>query len=93
MTLSDIEKAMSDKSISDKKFFKILLGYLDDQEAKDRKSKKDISSVGSPGFQKREAETNRLRKKVEKLRPTVMELMRQHVSKQHEHCYWPKNKR
>lgn len=93
MTVKSLENAMTDKSISDKKFFKILLKYLSDQERKYRNSREDISSVKSPAYQKIESETNRLRARMEKLRPAVMEMLRQYVLKQHEHCCGPKSKK
>lgn len=92
MTTKSLEKTAANKSISNKKFFKILLKYLHDWETRDQKSKIDISSINSPGFKKHEAEMDHLRKFVEKLRPKVMEMLRQYVLKQHEHCCGPKSK-
>ena len=93
ITIRALKKAVADTSISDKKFFKMLLKYLSDQEIKDQKSNKDISSINSPEFQKREAKTDRLRKLVEKMRPEIDEMMGQYVLKQHEYCCGPKSKK
>ena len=93
MTIRTVENAAADKSIPDKKFFKILLKYLNDQETKAQESKKDISSINSPYFKKMESEMNHLSKLVEKLRPAVMKMMQKHVLKQHEHCCGPKSKK
>ena len=93
MTLQGLKKAATNKSISDKKFFKILLGYLNDQETRDRKSKKNLTSINSPDFIKWEAEMSTLRELLFKLRPAVMEMLRRDLIKEHKHCCGPKGKK
>lgn len=92
MTLQKIKKAATDKSISDKNFFKLLSRYLSDQEVRDRKSKKNLTSINPPDFIKWEEKMNSLRKLILKLRPAVMEMLRQDLIKAHEHCCGPKSK-
>lgn len=93
MTEKSLEKVLVDQSVSDEKFFKILLRYLRNKEIKYRKSKRIAFSIHSAKFKKDEAETNRLRMQIEKLRPDVMEMLQQYVLKQHEHCCGPKSKK
>ncbi|MBI2121505.1 MAG: hypothetical protein HYT98_00130 [Candidatus Sungbacteria bacterium] len=93
MTLKSLEKALADKSISDKKFFKILLKYIHDQEIKASKVKKRLASINSPEFKKDEAETNRLGAQIENLRPDVMKMLQQYVLKQLKHRCGPKSKK
>lgn len=78
MTLQNIEKVAADKSIGDKEFFeKFLLKYLNKQNK-------------NTDLKTRETEINHLRTLIERLRPQVMEMLRQYVLKQHEHCCKPK---
>ena len=93
MTLQGLKKAAADKSISDKKLFKILLGYLADQETKNRKSKKNLTSIDSPDFIKWGEEMNTLRELLFELRPAVMEMLRRDLIKEHKHCCGPKGKK
>lgn len=60
----------------------MLLKYLNNKEADN-----------SPDFQKMEKEMDCLRELIGKLRPNIMKMMRQYVSKQYERCCVPKSKK
>lgn len=86
MTRRQLEKVLRDESISDQKFFKMLLAAFKEQDAKMRKSKK---LVYSRYFQKQRAGFRSL---VRVYRPVVSEMVLNHVFGLHERCCGPKRK-
>lgn len=92
MTLRQLERALRDESISDKKFFKTLLRYFKEQDAKRRKSKMDVSSIHFWFFKKRRTASVGLRLLIRIYRPVVSEMVLEHVLGLHERCCGPKRK-
>lgn len=93
MDLAELERVLRDRSVSDRKFIKILFKYLAEWESRDRRSKTDISSTTSVAFKRHSAKMDRLRNRVTKERPRVLEMMRKHVLKLHADCCGPGHKK
>lgn len=91
MTRRQLERALRDKSISDKEFFKMLLKYFEEQGAKMQESKS--TSIHSRDFKKLQKTSADLSSLIQALRPAVNEMVRKLVLKQHEYCCGPKSKK
>lgn len=84
MNRQKLLSALTDISISDEKFFHLLLKYLNGLDKKTRTSREVALSISE--IEKIDEETTHLRKQIEKDRPKIMEMLEQHVLKQHGRC-------